>query len=535
MFFLHDFTHAARIAEMSLALGEGDFPVQWSKNFGYGYGMPLFLFYGPLAYYVGAILYGVSGSIVWSTLILFVLANGITLAGSYLLGKAMSGRLGGLLFSILVTLAPYRAVNLFLRGALNEAWAMAFLTWLLFGWWLLMKKHRFGWILITLSTAAILLTHNLSAIYFLPFGVVSGVAFFVWQHSTTRVIPKQLFQLMLRGLASSVLGVGLSAFYVIPALLQKSLTRLDQQVLTGYFDYHNHFLYLRQFFLDKWRYGGSEWGPNDGISFFLGYGVLLGLLLAVLLLFKMNHAAGAKHKRLVIIFFGFLLILTMLFTTQKTLWFWENLSFLPYLQFPWRLLSLIGAIASLIIGLVSSEIFPHRKLVLGALIMLTMATSFRYFAPAFYYGKTSGPYYADADRIQKEMSGILPDYLPQNFNTEIAPYENLVTDSDVIQSSILKDAASEKLVSIEAKEDTLLTISIANFLGWQAYINGMPVDTIASDDGLMQVPIPEGKQLLSLKFESTLAGSIANGISAISLFLIVALLYSQIASQTKKA
>ncbi len=44
-FHVHDFTHGARIAEMARALDEGQFPVRWSANFGYGFGMPLFNFY----------------------------------------------------------------------------------------------------------------------------------------------------------------------------------------------------------------------------------------------------------------------------------------------------------------------------------------------------------------------------------------------------------------------------------------------------------------------------------------------------------
>ena len=38
-FHMHDFTHVARLAEMHRALSEGHFPVRWSRNFGWGYGM----------------------------------------------------------------------------------------------------------------------------------------------------------------------------------------------------------------------------------------------------------------------------------------------------------------------------------------------------------------------------------------------------------------------------------------------------------------------------------------------------------------
>ena len=45
-FRVHDYTHVARIVEMVDALRAGHFPVLWSADFGFGYGMPLFLFTG---------------------------------------------------------------------------------------------------------------------------------------------------------------------------------------------------------------------------------------------------------------------------------------------------------------------------------------------------------------------------------------------------------------------------------------------------------------------------------------------------------
>ena len=526
MFFLHDFTHAARISEMARGLQDGDFPVQWSKNFGYGYGMPLFLFYGPLAYYVGAILYVISGSIVWSILLLLLLANVITLVGSYQLGKELSGKLSGILLATLYTLAPYRAVNLFLRGALNELWAMAFIPWLLLGWLLLIKKQKYAWLLIAVSSACILLSHNLSAMYFFFFLVVIGICFQYLLGSSKAIFSKNTVTTLGTGIASSILGFGLSAFYGIPVFAEKAFTRLDQQVLTGYFDYHNHFLYIRQFFMDKWTYGGSEWGPNDGISFFLGFGIIIGLSFAAFWVLTQKRLKQSKQIRLVIVFLFLLLVITMLFTTQKSLWFWEHFSFLPYLQFPWRLLSLIALLASVIIALWVSHA-PHRKLLGCLLVAVTMITSFRYFVPAYYYDSSIGPYYTDPSRIQTEMSGILPDYLPKSFNSKLESYQTLIDSSDLVKTNILKDSVSEKLISVDSKEIELITVSIANFPGWNAYLNGQPIDISTSADGLIQLQIPKGQHELAVIFQATPVRLMANTISILSLILVCTVLYHQ--------
>ena len=54
-FNIHDDAQIQRVFEMKTALSDGMFPVRWVADLGYGYGYPIFNFYGPLPYYVGAI------------------------------------------------------------------------------------------------------------------------------------------------------------------------------------------------------------------------------------------------------------------------------------------------------------------------------------------------------------------------------------------------------------------------------------------------------------------------------------------------
>ena len=52
-FPMHDDTQVGRIIAMGRALRNGQFPVRWVSDLGYGYGYPIFNFYGPLPYYLG--------------------------------------------------------------------------------------------------------------------------------------------------------------------------------------------------------------------------------------------------------------------------------------------------------------------------------------------------------------------------------------------------------------------------------------------------------------------------------------------------
>ena len=126
-FRIHDYSQGARIAEMALALKDGHFPVRWSKNFGFGLGMPLFNFYAPLPYYVTGFLNLLGLDLLNCLRLLFFIPNLVTLIGAYLLGKKIFNSSIGIVVSASITLAPYRAVDLFVRGAISELWALMFL------------------------------------------------------------------------------------------------------------------------------------------------------------------------------------------------------------------------------------------------------------------------------------------------------------------------------------------------------------------------------------------------------------------------
>ena len=89
IFKIHDFVHGARIAEMARGLNDGQFPVIWSQNFGYGYGMPLFVFYAPLPYFIGAGFYMFGLPLVVSVKLLFLLCTIFTAIGAYKLGSIL--------------------------------------------------------------------------------------------------------------------------------------------------------------------------------------------------------------------------------------------------------------------------------------------------------------------------------------------------------------------------------------------------------------------------------------------------------------
>ena len=125
------------------------------------------------------------------------------------------------------------------------------------------------------------LSHNLTAMMTAP---VAAIYLLIYSCSWFYAHPfrKQLNLLARRLLLlASAAGAcfALSAFYLLPALAEKHFTLIETYILGDYFNFRLHFLYLRQFFTDNFGYGGSGWGPHDGLSFFLGIAQLAGAVL----------------------------------------------------------------------------------------------------------------------------------------------------------------------------------------------------------------------------------------------------------------
>jgi len=120
-----DYIYVARIYEMKVALDDGHFPVRWVKDFRNG--EPLYNFYAPLPYYVGALIKFIPGfSYLMIIKILFGIGFIFSTITMYFLGRKLFGVLGGFLASIMYLYAPYHSVDVYVRGALSESWALIF-------------------------------------------------------------------------------------------------------------------------------------------------------------------------------------------------------------------------------------------------------------------------------------------------------------------------------------------------------------------------------------------------------------------------
>jgi len=216
--------HLARIYVIDAALARGEWFPRWLSDLYLGYGYPLLSYYAPGIYYLAFFLGRLGATVYASFQWIGALAALLGSAGTFALALALSrSRTIGLLAAAIYVGSPYPFVtNLYVRGALPEALALGLLPWLLLavlGAW---RGHRLGPPTLAALTAALLLTHNLSA----AIGAMLAAAWLVFLAAASRGHMRFL-PAAARTLAAVGLGAGLSAFFWLPAIVETGAVQVN--------------------------------------------------------------------------------------------------------------------------------------------------------------------------------------------------------------------------------------------------------------------------------------------------------------------
>jgi uncharacterized membrane protein len=380
-------------------------------DLGYGLSYPLFNFYSVLPYYIGGFINAVGFDSLIATKIVFVgviIASGVSM---YFLTRKFFGRLPALVSSLLYLYFPYHAVNIYVRGDLAELSAYVFLPLVmlsLFNIHIEEKVSRGNIILGSLSLAAIIISHNLSAFMMFIFAGIFVIYSFL--------SGKKKKKLLVSYSAVFVLAFLLSAFYAIPAALEAKYTNVLTQIGGGS-DYRDHFVCIWQFWNSPWGYGGSAPGcMNDGISFMLGkLNIVLAIFGALATVFCIRFT---KEKKGIIYMSLIFLFLAVFMTLNVSFLVW-GLPFMDFLQFPWRFLNFVGLFGAFIIGFfiwfVMKRVPLRFTVILSVLIIAaTIYSNGKLFVPQEILHR-SASFYTNKNYLNWTASKISDEYLPKGF------------------------------------------------------------------------------------------------------------------------
>jgi len=546
--------HVYRAAELGHTLRAGAFYPRWAPDFYFGYGYPIFNYYAPLTYYLANLFDLLPGvGIVGGVKAVFVLGLFVAAFGTYFLGRELFGRAAGVLAAACFTFSPYVVlIDPHARGDLAEHFAVCLLPLAFYAFHRLISGVGRRWSLLggVLTLAAIVFSHNL-------LGLVAGgllFAYWVWQVLLGPGRSRAGW-----GALAFVLAAGLIAFFWFPALLERGEIKLDV-VGPGHFDFREHFLSIGELLAPSRPLDLGATAPR--YQFNLG---LAQWLLALPALCALLYAAGRRalsshrHTHTSLLFFilaGLGLIFLMLPVSTPI---WEQVPWMAYLQFPWRLLGATGLMLS--IGVAgSAALLPRgrwRGPVLAAALGLVLAAALPVLYPPMWAPDFGGT--APHDIIEWERHSLAlgttstGDFVPKGAaRVQMRPESDLVESIagpgpvDRVNRAALPEGATVDVVeqgalydrfAVVTPEEFVLRLYTFYFPGWRATVDGREVDIeVASPEGFITLWVPAGQHEVLVRFEDTPARTAGWTISLITLpFLIAALILIPIPSRGSRS
>jgi hypothetical protein len=543
-----------RLHQLTSALADGHFPARWMPDANYGYGYPFYNYYAPLSLYITAVFYflglGTIRAIHLAQLSGFLVAAW----GAYQLGRTVwssnyaprtthYNEWAGLLTAVAYTFAPFHTVNVFVRGdSLAEFWAMAFYPWLILAV-LKMVNGQSSMVngqlsivncQLALLYAALILSHNISALIFSPFLLLAILLFTYYALRTTSALsPPHLATNLLPFITSLLLALGLAAWFFVPALAEQSLAQLEP-VTSGYFHYSNHFLsgnlVQSSFFFD--------YTVDDGNAFRMGLVqaglALLGLVALGLVWWKPDLTGlidlSGLGERNAFVVIGLLVATFMLTPLSRPLW--DHLPLLPFTQFPWRFLSVQALFTALVTGALA--LLPWRRW-LVPLLCLLMAASGLGNLQTDHLSLTEADITAESLAQYEWFTGnigttVSAEYLPHTVQPRPFTSSWLETGERHRPQILAGSVTTAELVERRATRQqwrivvdspaATLVLPTLHWPGWQAQVNGQPIEIRSSPGtGLIMLDLAGGSHELEVQLGHTPVRRAAELISLLSLLL----------------
>lgn len=528
-FSTQDYIYVARIQQMKVALEDLQFPVRWAPDFRYG--EPLYNFYAPLPYYFAALIKIATETVMIQisyldlTKFLFMFGFFGSVVAMYLLGRRLYGNYAGIVTATLYLYAPYHSVDLYVRGAISEAYALIIFPFIFLSVMMYAEKRAAKWfIAIVLSCSALFYTHNIMTILFSPF-ILLWMGYWSLKNGW-RLLP-------LFGFAFGI-AIFSSASYLLPAFFEKNLVQ-SSGLTSGYFDFRGHFVASGQWFYSPWGYGASLWGDEDDMSFMLGAThwvtfFVTGLLLMIVLfskylkgftvLLEKENFEGKKKMWLILssIVFSFGFLFSLFMTHVRSAFIWEEISLLAFTQFPWRFLGVSIFFVSLFGGLLIYLLKERLRLFVAlVIVVVTIFVNIGYFRPDIYYYDATDYGYID-DVFQSEER-IPRDYVPRTTIDVQRPH--LATPEFQLGSGLItnfKYNAKQASFSVySASESAIVEVPVTYFPGWKIVSPNDAIMLETDKYGLIRIELfGAGSKEVVLYFGDTPIRTLGNILSGIT-------------------
>ena len=415
----------------------------------------------------------------------------------YLMASARWGRPAAVIAATAYTYAPYHLVTAYVKGAAAELVSFVWMPLIILALFRLETRPTTTRAMaLAVAYAALILTNNSSALLF----SLVVVAYVAWASARTRSIA-----FVAHAAAGLLAGVLLSAFFWLPAIVERSSVQISQMT-AGYFDFDRHFVSLGELFYSPWNYGGSGFGNQ----FTRMAGVMQwGLVAAALVGLRRPQGRPERVFWLVV----FAISTAMMLSVSAPVWAATPL--LKFLQFPWKFLAATTFAGSCLCGALLAGATSERTrwAVASASVALILAIDLPHARPERVLAASAADVTTPAavqaitiaDMNHRDFTHYYTCYLP----VQVCRVPHAVAGSKLEASADVhvlgEDLRTDRYAwHLTADRPVRVVVNTFWFPGWRATIDGRVVDiTPETDVGRITLLVPSGEHDVTVRFGDT--------------------------------
>lgn len=523
--------HVTTIAQFHKAMSDGEFPVAWGDGFA-NYGLPLGTIAHQLPAYVGGLLTFVTNDPLLSFNIVYLISAVASAILFYAFLSLFFSSETVLLATIFYSLAPYRIMNLYMRGAMPEFASAMWVPLLLIAMYFIQKNGRFLWYFIFgLGVLGLILTHPMMLIVYAPLLGIWALLMF-----------RANLRIWLKVIVTAVAALFISAYYFLPLNLE--VKYLYYGSMPNYYS-RNQTTSIETFFNPVWQYNCvyrndifgrcqlTKGGVTETAIMILLLGVGLSIFLHKKRIGRYLHKMRAQWDHylassLITNLFLFTLIgasVSIFFSSIALEPLYERIKIMSSIQYPWRFLSSYLFLPPIALAIMFEFIRAKKwsnYLWYGLVIFIVFARFPQLYAKNYTHIPTADyyftPYNLHSLTMNTKWSGDSRDYPIRRQKAEI------IRGKGIIINRVLKNAS--RTYTILAETELQVSDNTFYFPGWKVYIDGKET-TIEFQDpayrGVITFTVPPGTHEVRVVYEDTKVRALGKVITAVSFTLLLAL------------
>ena len=527
--------HAIYYTHFADQLWAGDFYPRWLQGMNGGLGSPALFYYPPVAYYLTSAfkLFFASDPYGWRQLglsaSLALIASGLCI---YLWLKRSLNQNAAFVAAAVYMIMPYHlGYNLYTRGALAEFWAFVWMPLILYFVDDILRGHKLAAVGLAISYALLIMTHLPTT---LIFSMVPICYAFYMANAGRRI------KVVVITSGAMLLGIGLSAIYLWPALTMQKFIFMEEATAWQYY-YENQFLFTKL----KWRGRGSD-------LFWMSLEV--GALACCAFIVSRSNLTNSIKSKATFWIVPAMLCVVMMTPLSKPVW--QIIPSLQKIQFPWRFNAVLSLAAAALLALGIFSIKRPYSLpieVVRALMILFVAIWVQDAATRAWHAYPVN--YVDEAVIRSrdrwlELKRDTYEYRPrwvvsireqdlELLQQRIGKSGDRLTKVNIIEGTgaavVNKWEPREIALQVDTPGGALLNVSQFYYPGWTASLVGESNNLVVQPSkpgGLLSIAVPAGTHRVLLRLGRKipeLAGGLVSAVSAIiTLLLIVWLTFSRV-------